>query len=65
MKIQFPLQGAFQSKAHEMNEKRFPKSQCASQDRSFNESWYHCRSYKEKTFPTIGYRDWRKANVIL
>ena len=36
-------QGAFQSKAHEMNEKRFPTSRCGSHDRSFSESWYYTK----------------------
>ena len=37
------LQGAFQPKVHEMNEKQFPKSRCGSHHRSFNESWYHIK----------------------
>ena len=36
-------QGAFQPKAHEMNEKRFPTSRCGSHDRSFSESWYYTK----------------------
>ena len=40
------LQGAFQSKAHEMNEKRFPTSRCGSHDRSFSESWYYTKVRK-------------------
>jgi hypothetical protein len=35
--------GPFQPKAHEMNEKQFPKSRCGSHDRSFNESWYNIK----------------------
>ena len=37
------LQGAFQPKAHEMKEKRFPTSRCGSHDRSFSESWYYTK----------------------
>ena len=36
-------QGAFQPKAHEMKEKRFPTSRCGSHDRSFSESWYYTK----------------------
>ena len=36
-------QGAFQPKAHEMNEKRFPTSRCGSHDRSFSERWYYTK----------------------
>ena len=36
-------QGAFQPKAHEINEKRFPTSRCGSHDRSFSESWYYTK----------------------
>ena len=39
------LQGAFQPKAHEMKEKRFPTSRCGSYDRSFSESWYYTKQY--------------------
>ena len=35
--------GPFQPKAHEMNEKQFPKSRCGSHDCSFNESWYNIK----------------------
>ena len=41
-------QGAFQPKAHEMNEKRFPTSRCGSHDRSFSESWYYTKVKKKQ-----------------
>ena len=39
-------QKAFQPKAHEMNENRFPASRCSSHDRSFSESWYYTKVRK-------------------